>query len=203
MRQNVTPQHVDPSLGQPTDPDLLDQELVRWFALHGCAWSGTSGELLRTLKIETSLSTDVLPASAEVLYAHIAAHRQLLQSSGIEVTLGQGYPRIVSLRSSPNQEPEQVSSSGVTQGKSEQASAAEHHFESKVADSPSPINPRSEQAAAKNVEGVLYAINDVQEQIRKRVKEFPISPVRNKLSNAAKSDGSSCTDASARNPSAD
>src|SRR5262249_27928481 len=150
----------------------------------------------------TSLSDDILPTSAEVLYAHIAAHRQLLRSSGIEVTLGQGYPRIVSLRSSPKQESEQVSPSLAREGKSAQASAAEHHFASKVSDSPSPINRRSEQAAAKKVEAVLFAINDVQEQIRKRVKEFPIAPVRyRELSNAPKS--ASPSDASPRNPSAD
>src|SRR5262245_8247091 len=138
MRQNAAPQNVDPSHGQPDDPDALDLELARWFALHGGAWSGTLSELLRTLKTETSLSDDILPTSAEVLYAHIAAHRQLLRSSGIEVTLGQGYPRIVSLRSSPKQESEQVSPSLAREGKSAQASAAEHHFASKVSDSPSP-----------------------------------------------------------------
>jgi GAF domain len=90
----------------PPEPDnRCDQELVRWFALHGGVWSGTASELLAAVRTRVDVGNDLWPRSSRALYAHLESHRQILRSLGVDVWLRQGYPRIVTLRSCLDEKP--------------------------------------------------------------------------------------------------
>ena len=90
----------------PTESDnRCDQELVRWFALHGGVWSGTASELLAAVRTRVDVGNDLWPRSSRALYAHLESHKQMLRSMGVDVWLRQGYPRIVTLRSCLDEKP--------------------------------------------------------------------------------------------------
>ena len=79
------------AIALPESDDPVDQELVRWFALHGGGWSGTAAELFAAVK-----------------------NRQILRSLGMDVFLHQGYPRMVSLQSCQDARPTRKPPSGTS-----------------------------------------------------------------------------------------
>ncbi len=96
--------------------DCFDQELARWFARHGGAWTGTASELLAALKASPGVRNDSSlgswPQSFRALYSHIESHGQSLRSLGVEALLHDGHPRMISLRSCPDEKPVAESSLG-------------------------------------------------------------------------------------------
>jgi hypothetical protein len=103
--QNVTE-------GQPHSPaaselvDRFDRELGEWFALHGGVWSGTAAELLAALKAGVEVRNEVWPRSPRALHVHIESHQQILHSLGMAVLLSRGHPRMISIRSCRDEQPE-------------------------------------------------------------------------------------------------
>ena len=95
--ENITEQQLSAIV--PPPDNRCDQELVRWFALHGGVWSGTASELLAAVRTRVDVGNDLWPRSSRALYAHLESHKQMLRSLGVDVWLRQGYPRIVTLRS--------------------------------------------------------------------------------------------------------
>lgn len=83
----------------PQSDDRLDQELAAWFSLREGAWSGTTTELLASLRTRTDADSSGWPHSQGSLYAHLQSHTQILRSLGVDVLLHHGFPRMVSLRS--------------------------------------------------------------------------------------------------------
>jgi hypothetical protein len=94
--------------------DNLDQELARWFGQHGGPWSGTASELLAAVKASTGVRHDSCPQSFRALYSHIESHRQRLRSLGVDALLQNGPPRMISLRSCPDEKPVGESSLGTS-----------------------------------------------------------------------------------------
>ena len=95
--------------------DYFDQELARWFAQHGRPWSGTASELLTILRANCQAgdnsSPGLWPQSFRALYSHVESHGQRLRSLGVTVVLHPGPPRMISLRSCLDQNPDGKSSS--------------------------------------------------------------------------------------------
>ena len=85
----------------PKSNDRLDQELAAWFVQRGRAWSGTAAELLNSVRTGSDLSLNCWPESSRGLYDHLKTHEKMLQQLGVDVTLRDGFPRIVSLRPRP------------------------------------------------------------------------------------------------------
>ena len=85
----------------PKSNDRLDQELAAWFVQRGRAWSGTAAELLNSVRTGSDLSLNCWPESSRGLYDHLKNHEKMLQQLGVDVTLRDGFPRIVSLRPRP------------------------------------------------------------------------------------------------------
>jgi hypothetical protein len=79
--------------------DRFDQELAGWFALHGGVWRGTAAELIAAVEIRAGVGNDFWPQSPRALYAQIESRRLQLRCLGVDITLHQGYPRMLSLRS--------------------------------------------------------------------------------------------------------
>jgi hypothetical protein len=96
-----------------SEPDSgFDLELAEWFSRRGGAWSGTASELLVSLR--TSIDKGSLSSLTSVgLYAYLQSHRQSLRSLGMDVLLRDGVPRMVSLRSLPD-EPQRKGPSNVS-----------------------------------------------------------------------------------------
>ena len=97
----------------PETDNRFDHELVEWFAQHGGVWSGTAAELRAAVKTRVDVSNDWWPQSPGALYAHIESHRQILWCLGVDVSLHHGYPRMVSLRSCPDEKPARNSAGNV------------------------------------------------------------------------------------------
>lgn len=85
--------------------DRLDQELAMWFSQRGGAWFGTAAQLLTSVRTGSSVGSGLWPDSPRGLYDHLQAHKQTLQSLGVEVVFPRGVPRMVSLRPCPNELP--------------------------------------------------------------------------------------------------
>ena len=86
----------------PQSNDRLDQELATWFSQRAGPWSGTAAELLISVRSGSNVGS-LWPESPRGLYEHLKAHRQMLLSLGVDVLLPHGVPRMVSLRSCPNE----------------------------------------------------------------------------------------------------
>ena len=82
----------------PEFDDSFDRELAEWFALRKGVWSGTAAELLAAVQSRPGAGKAAWGQSAHTLYAHLESHRHILRSSGVEVRLHQGPPRMLSLR---------------------------------------------------------------------------------------------------------
>jgi hypothetical protein len=98
----------------PASSVRLDQELARWFAVHGGPWSGTASELLAAAKTSAGVEKDLWPQSWRALYPHLESRRQVLHSLGVDVMLCQGYPRMVTLRSCHDKKPASTPSSVIS-----------------------------------------------------------------------------------------
>jgi type II secretory pathway predicted ATPase ExeA len=77
---------------------LFDQRMVEWFMQRGGVWCGTVTELFAEVKTKLGVEDDLRQQSPAALYAHLESHREIFHSLGLDVTLRQGYPRMVSLR---------------------------------------------------------------------------------------------------------
>jgi hypothetical protein len=101
MNNNDRPQKVTPAQSSANtlsdSGDRLDQELAKWFVLHGGRWSGTASELIATFKAGSDASDPLGPQSSRELYSHIESHKDKLRSLGVAVSLPFGYPRMISL----------------------------------------------------------------------------------------------------------
>ncbi len=89
----------------------FDRELAEWFSRRGGPWSGTAGELFASLGIHADGGDGLAPQSSGDLHAHLQSHRKVLQSLGVDVLLSQGLPRMVLLRSCPDELPQRKSPS--------------------------------------------------------------------------------------------
>jgi hypothetical protein len=85
--------------------DRFDRRLGEWFAVHGGVWSGTASELFAAVRAGVEVSNDLWPRSPGALYAHIESHQQVLYSLGVSVSFPRGHPRMISIRSSRQDEP--------------------------------------------------------------------------------------------------
>lgn len=103
--QNVTRGRTQ-SQATSESVERFDRELAEWFALHGGVWCGTATELLAALKAGVEGRNEVWPRSPHVLHAHIESHQQILHSLGIDVLLSRGHPRMISIRSCRDEQPE-------------------------------------------------------------------------------------------------
>ena len=79
------------------DADRLDRKLTEWFSLRGRPWSGTAAELLAAVT-RSDIAGSLWLQSPRGLYHHLQSRKRNLQSLGVEVSLHQGVPRMVSLR---------------------------------------------------------------------------------------------------------
>jgi hypothetical protein len=112
MRQQNLTQHPLSAIELPESDDRFDQELARWFALHRGGWSGTAAELLAAVKARVDVCNESCLQSPRALYAHIESHMQILRSLGIDIWMGHGYPRMISLRQRQDEKPTRKPSSG-------------------------------------------------------------------------------------------
>lgn len=97
--------HQPSAIVLPESDVRFDQELVRWFALHGGVWSGTAAELLAAVRTRSDVGSDLWPQSPRTLYAHIDSHIQVLRSLGLDVWVRHGNPRLISLQRCQNEKP--------------------------------------------------------------------------------------------------
>jgi GAF domain-containing protein len=86
----------------PDPNDSFDQALMSWFVRHQYGWSGTSSELIAAVNNNNGVDcgSNVWRLPARALYAHLESRMESLQSSGIDVLLHPGFPRMVTLRTS-------------------------------------------------------------------------------------------------------
>jgi hypothetical protein len=107
MTNDDNPPNV--AAGQSPSPvisvDQFDRRLGEWFAGHGGVWSGTAAELFAAVRTEVEVSNDSWPRSPAELYAYIESHLQVLDSLGVSVSFSNGHPRMISIRSSRQDEP--------------------------------------------------------------------------------------------------
>lgn len=171
MRKNAA-EHLDSS-SSSSATDSLNRELAAWVGEHGCAWSGTASELLSALSAARIVSRETLPVTGNALYAHLREQSQELRSYGIEVVLPQGCVRMVVLKASKETAEEAtplVREGQVSKGDANQAEDALDR------DGPTPISQSCHREVASDTPpledamGVLLAITDMQEQIKKRLK---------------------------------
>jgi hypothetical protein len=87
----------------PKSDDRFDQELAGWFSLRRGAWYGTATQLLASIGKRSDGDDGLWPQSSRELYAHLESHKRMLQSLGVDVSLLQGVPRMVLLRSCQNE----------------------------------------------------------------------------------------------------
>jgi hypothetical protein len=101
---NVTAgQSHSPAMSEPAD--LFDRRLGEWFAAHGGVWSGTASELFAAVRTGVEVGNDSWPGSPAELYAYLESHQQGLDSLGVSVSFSHGHPRMISIRSSRQDEP--------------------------------------------------------------------------------------------------
>jgi hypothetical protein len=100
MREQ-TPKTPEIYAATPHAPDLVDQELIKWFIGRGGSWSGTATELLARLKDAANVWDETFPPTASLLCDHLEAHAGNLRMLGVEAKVKQGVPRTVSLRACP------------------------------------------------------------------------------------------------------
>jgi hypothetical protein len=155
--------------------DFVNTDLINWFAEHGCAWSGTVSELLGALVGSSSVARSTLPSSA-ALFAHLRTHGQALESLGMEVTLNQSCPRMVSLRPSNrrgSEKPLPVVNEPVDRQlparKEEEAGDARK--KNVPTDRETLTNEVDCKAPISDAMDVLLAISDMQEKVKARLKE--------------------------------
>jgi hypothetical protein len=155
--------------------DSINTDLVNWFAEHGCAWSGTVSELLSALVASSTVSRSTLPPSANALFAHLRTESQALESLGIEVTLNQSCPRMLSLRPTAGrglEEPlpvaDQPPDRGLPPGKKESDNVSTKNIPTNGKAS---TNEGDCQAPTEDAMEVLLAISDMQKEIKARLKE--------------------------------
>jgi hypothetical protein len=98
----------------PYQGNGFDQEMVEWFRLRGGVWCGTAAELLAAVKNRPGAENDLRRQFPRALYAHLESHREMLRSLGIDVSLHQGHPRMVSLRLCQGETPARESSLGAS-----------------------------------------------------------------------------------------
>jgi hypothetical protein len=155
--------------------DFVNTDLINWFAEHGCAWSGTVSELLGALVGSSSVSRSTLPSSA-ALFAHLRTHGQALESLGMEVTLNQSCPRMVSLRPSNrrgSEKPLPVVNEPVdrqlpTRKEEEPDDASRKNVPTNRETLTNEVDCKAPISDAMDV---LMAISDMQKEIKARLKE--------------------------------
>jgi hypothetical protein len=162
--------------------DSINTDLINWFAEHGCAWSGTVSELLSALVASSTVSHSTLPSSANALFAHLRTYGQALESLGMEVTLNQSCPRMVSLRPTPRKGREkplpvvnqplpvvnQPLDRGLPAGNEEPSNVSRKNVPT---DRETLTNEVDRKAPTPDAMDVLLAISDMQKQVKARLKE--------------------------------
>lgn len=171
MQKNAA-EHLDSS-SSTSSTDLLNRELATWVAEHGCAWSGTASELLRALSGGRNVSRETLPATGNALYAHLREESEELRSYGIEVVLPASGVRMVLLKASKEMAEEATPLVRESQVSKEDAAQEADDLDTKGA---TPISQSWKREVASDTPpledamGVLSAITDMQEQIKKRLE---------------------------------
>jgi hypothetical protein len=173
MQKNAA-ENLAPSTGNTNSTDSVNRELATWFAERGCAWSGTASELLSALSAGRIVSCETLPSTVNALYAHLRAQSRVLRSYGIEVILPQSCLRMVSLKTCAKERSKETVPVVKQDLVSKDPAAA--HGNSNVAASNPPASSESsnKEGAPKtppiaDAMGVLLAITDMQEHIKKRL----------------------------------
>ena len=82
----------------PESGDRFDQELAKWFALHGKVWCGTPSALIVALRNSGEITDGLWSRSSLDLYSLIESHKERFGSLGVEVVLPRGFPRMIQLR---------------------------------------------------------------------------------------------------------
>jgi hypothetical protein len=85
----------------PEFDDAFNRELLEWFAFRKGVWSGTAAELLAAVRSRPDAGSAAWSQSARMLYSHLESQRHILRSSGVDVRLQEGSPRMLSLRPCP------------------------------------------------------------------------------------------------------
>jgi general secretion pathway protein A len=88
--------------------DRFVQELVAWFALCGGGWTGTAAELLKAIKARVGIGDDLWTDHLSALYTHIESQWQTFRSLGVNVSVHDSCPRMVSLRSCQAENPQET-----------------------------------------------------------------------------------------------
>jgi hypothetical protein len=182
MQKNAA-EHLDSS-SSTSSTDLLNRELATWVAEHGCAWSGTASELLRALSGGRNVSRETLPVTGNALYAHLREESEELRSYGIEVVLPASGVRMVLLKASKEMAEEATPLVRESQVSKEDAAQEAGDLDTKGA---TPISQSWKREVASDTPpledamGVLSAITDMQEQIKKRLegRDAELSNTRN------------------------
>jgi len=171
MQKNAA-EHLDSS-SSTSSTDSLNRELATWVAEHGCAWSGTASELLRALSGGRNVSRKTLPATGNALYAHLREESEELRSYGIDVVLPASGVRMVLLKASKEMAEEATPLVRESQVSKEDAAQEADDLDTKGA---TPISQSWKREVASDTPpledamGVLSAITDMQEQIKKRLE---------------------------------
>lgn len=171
MQKNAA-EHLDSS-SSTSSTDSLNRELATWVAEHGCAWSGTASELLRALSGGRNVSRETLPATGNALYAHLREESEELRSYGIEVVLPASGVRMVLLKASKEMAEEATPLVRESQVSKDDAAQEADDLDTKGA---TPISHSWKREVASDTPpledamGVLSAITDMQEQIKKRLE---------------------------------
>ena len=171
MQKNAA-EHLDSS-SSTSSTDLLNRELATWVVEHGCAWSGTASELLRALSGGRNVSRETLPVTGNALYAHLREESEELRSYGIEVVLPASGVRMVLLKASKEMAEEATPLVRESQVSKEDAAQEADERDTKGA---TPISQSWKREVASHTPpledamGVLSAITDMQEQIKKRLE---------------------------------
>jgi hypothetical protein len=156
--------------------DSINTDLINWFAEHGCAWFGTVSELLSALITSSTVPRSTLPSSANALFAHLRTHGQALESLGMEVTLNQSCPRMVSLRPSNSRGSEKplpvvnepVDRQLPTRKEEEPDDASRKNVPTNRETLTNEVDCKAPISDAMDV---LMAISDMQKEIKARLKE--------------------------------
>jgi len=171
MQKNAA-EHLDSS-SSTSSTDSLNRELATWVAEHGCAWSGTASELLRALSGGRNVSRKTLPATGNALYAHLREESEELRSYGIDVVLPASGVRMVLLKASKEMAEEATPLVRESQVSKDDAAREADDLDTKGA---TPISQSWKREVASDTPpledamGVLSAITDMQEQIKKRLE---------------------------------
>jgi hypothetical protein len=178
MPKNMAAERLEPDEGNSAD--CINRDLVAWFAEHGCAWSGTLSELVGSLNTSDIVSHKTLPLTANSLYAHLRLQSETLRSYGIDVTLYQSCPRMVSLKPCEKAQEQPVvvdegldiEVTGLEQGPGNSSTHDAPIDGERLVNDDKCKTPPSDDARR-----VLLAISEMQEQIQKRLKQSDSEPV--------------------------